>query len=77
LSIPNNNLVCRPKARRSRSRAIKNKKLMFYEQRFSNYGPSTARSEQVGDRYEKVDEKYSENTHHRIIITKTSCMTKL
>ncbi len=37
---------------------------MFYEQRLSNDGPSTARSEQAGDRYEKVDEKYGEITHH-------------
>jgi hypothetical protein len=37
---------------------------MFYEQRFSNDRPSTARSEQAGDRYEKVDEKYGEITHH-------------
>jgi hypothetical protein len=39
-------------------------KLMFYEQRFGDHGSSTARSEQAGDRYEKVDEKYAEITHH-------------
>ncbi len=39
-------------------------KLMFYEQRFGDHGSSTARPEQAGDRYEKVDEKYAEITHH-------------
>jgi hypothetical protein len=37
---------------------------MFYEQRFSNDRPSAARSEQAGDRYEMVDEKYGQITHH-------------
>ena len=46
------------------ARATKNKKLMFYEQRFSNDRPSTARSEQAGYGYDKVDEKYGEMTHH-------------
>ncbi len=34
---------------------------MFYEQRFRNDGPSTAKSEQMGDRHEKVDERYSDD----------------
>jgi hypothetical protein len=37
---------------------------MFYEQRFCNDGPSTARSEQASDRYDQVDEKYGEMAHH-------------
>jgi flagellar biosynthesis GTPase FlhF len=50
---------------------------MFYEQRFRNHGSSTARSEQAGDRYDQVDEKYSEITYHGLIVTKASQMTRL
>ena len=50
---------------------------MLDEQRFGDDGSSTARSEQLGDRYEKMDEKYAEITHHRSIVTKASHMTTL
>ena len=50
---------------------------MFYEQRLSNDGPSSARSEQAGDRYEKMDQKYGEITYHGLIVTKASYMTRL
>lgn len=36
---------------------------MLDQQRFGDDGPSTARSEQAGDGYEKVDENYDEITH--------------
>ncbi len=48
----------------SHSRAIDDQKLMFYKQRFSNDGPSTARAKQAGDRYDKMYEKYGEITHY-------------
>jgi len=50
--------------RRSLSRAIEDQKLMLDEQRFGDAGTSTARSEQAGNRYDKVYEKYGEITHH-------------
>jgi len=37
---------------------------MFYEQRFSDDGSSTARPEQACNRYDKVYEKYGEITHY-------------
>ncbi len=46
------------------AQAIEDQKLMLDEQRLSDDGPNTARSEQACDRYEKADEKYGEITHH-------------
>jgi len=37
---------------------------MFDEERFGDDGPSTTRSKQAGDCYEKMDENYGEITHH-------------
>ncbi len=37
---------------------------MFYEQRFGDDGTSTTRSEQAGNRYDKMYEKYGEITHY-------------
>ena len=50
---------------------------MFYEQRFSNDGPSTARPEQADNRYDEVYEKYGEITHHCIIVTDAPDLTRL
>ena len=61
----------------SDERAIQDHKLVFYEQRFSNDGPSTAKSGQAGDRYEKVDQMYGEITYHGLIVTKASHITRL
>jgi hypothetical protein len=50
---------------------------MFYEQRFGDDGSSTTRSEQAGNRYDKVYEKNGEMTYHRFIVTKTLQLTRL
>jgi hypothetical protein len=50
---------------------------MLDEQRFGGDGPSTARPEQAGDCYDKVDEKYGDITHHQTIVTNMSYMTRL
>ena len=43
---------------------INDQKLIFCKQRFSNDGPNVAKSDNAGDRYEKVDKKHGEITHH-------------
>ena len=62
-TFPSNKSAARPEIRRSLSRAIEDLELMLNEQRFGDDGTSTARSEQAGNRYDKVYEKYCEITH--------------
>jgi len=50
---------------------------MFDEKRFGDDGPSATRSKQAGNCYEKVYEKNGEITHHLIIVTHSSRMTRL
>jgi hypothetical protein len=60
----NNDSVSWPKVRCSRSRTIEYQELVFYEQRFSNHGPSATRSQQPGNRYNKVYGKKDKVTYH-------------
>ncbi len=50
---------------------------MFDEQRFSNDGPSTARPEHAGNRYDEVYEKYGKITHHCIIVIAAPHLTRI
>jgi hypothetical protein len=50
---------------------------VFYEQRFGDYGTGTTMPKQAGDRHDKVYEKNGEVTHHQIIVTNSTDMTRL
>jgi hypothetical protein len=48
-----------------------------YKQRFGDDGTSASRSNQAGNRYDKVYEKNGEVTCHRIIVANSKDMTRL
>jgi len=72
-----NKSVCRSEVRCAHSRAIKDQKLVHYQQRFGDDGSRTTRAEQACNRYDKVYEKHGDLTYDQIIVTESKEMTRL